>query len=119
MPNRSSADIDLEKDFPQIEDISGTIEINPSLGGLHKEVKHYTKQNLPRGFVGCNSSVCNKGGVSVGDMFRYKVAEMVSGKQTEGTANKVCQGYENMGRGRRRDCMVTFVSVSIHIKYKE
>jgi len=119
MPNTNSANIDLERDFPQVEDISGTIEVYPSFGGTQKEVEHYTKQNLPRGLVDCNSSVCKQGGVPVGDMFRDKVAEMVRTKQTGGTASKFCQGYENMGKGPKKLCRVTFVKVSINIKYKE
>ncbi len=117
--DRQSQSINLDRDFPQIAEISGVVEIYPSFGGPQREVRPFTKSNLPGGLVPCNSSVCNNGGVALGDMFRELLSEMVRSKQTEGKKSKFCYGYENMGRGQRRDCKTTLVRIAVQIKYKE
>jgi hypothetical protein len=110
--------INLARDFPQIEDITGVFTFYPSLGGPEKRETPYTKQNLPYGFLECNNPVCKHGGIPLGESFRAKVAEMVRNKATEGRISESCQGYENMGRGLTRKCMKIHASVSIHIQYK-
>jgi len=108
----------VEQDFPQIEDINGSIEMKPSLGSSIKDISHYTKQNLPSGFIRCKNPLCKNGGVPLGEVFRDKLLEMVGKREGEGTIFAHCRGYENMGRGQRRDCLGTSITVSINIKYK-
>ncbi len=117
--DRQSESINLDRDFPQIADITGVVEIYPSFGGPQREVRPFTKSSLPGGYVHCNSSVCNNGGVALGDMFRDMLSEKVRDKQTEGKKSKFCHGYEKMGRGQRRDCKTTLVRIEVQIKYKE
>jgi len=122
MPRRyysQGESIDLDKDFPQIEDITGIVELSPSFGGPQKEVKPLTKLNLPVEYVRCKSSVCNNGGVAVGEMLWDLLSQMVKDKKTEARGSKFCQGYEKMGMGQRRDCRATAVTVRVQIKYKE
>ncbi|HYT37252.1 MAG TPA: hypothetical protein VEL49_08730 [Ktedonobacteraceae bacterium] len=122
MPGRyysQGESIDLDKDFPQIEDITGIVEISPSFGGPQKEVKPFTKSNLPVGYVHCKSSVCNKGGVALGEMLWNLLSRMVKDKKTEDSGSQFCQGYEKMGRGQRRDCRATAATIKVRIKYRE
>ncbi len=118
MFNETDESIDLEKDFPQIEDIHGLIERRPSLGAPIQSTSTYTKQNLPSGFIHCENPLCKDGGVPLGEVFRDKLLEMVEKREEEGTISEHCRRYENMGPGRRRDCLNTSIKVRINIKYK-
>ncbi len=66
MFDETSKSINLEKDFPQIEDINVFIEEKPSLGSPEKNISHYTEKNLPHGFIRCENPLCNQGGVALG-----------------------------------------------------
>jgi hypothetical protein len=118
MFNETDESIDLEKDFPQIEDIKGFMEMKPSVGSSTKDISHYTKQNLPSGFIHCKNPLCKHGGVPLGEVFRVKLLEMIKKREEEDTISEHCRGYENMGRGLKRDCLGTSITVSINIKYK-
>ncbi|SRR5260370_26769902 len=118
MFNETDESIDLEKDFPQIEDIYGLIERRPSLGAPIQSTSTYTKQNLPGGFIHCKNPLCKDGGVPLGEVFRDKLLEIVGKREEEGAISESCRGYENMGPGQRRDCLKTSITVSINIKYK-
>ena|SRR5713226_6372007 len=111
--------INLAKDFPQIEDITGVVEIKPSFGGLQKEVRPFTKSNLPAGYIHCNNPVCNNGGVPLEEVFWDLLSQMVRNKQVGGEVGEFCQGYENMGSHQRRDCRTTYVYLKIQIKYRD
>src|SRR5258708_37283045 len=110
MPHHHES-INLNKDFPQIEDITGTVTIHPSFGGLQREARTFTKSNLPNGYIPCKSSVSNNGGIQLGDFFRSMLYEMVRDRQVKHTSGKMCEGYEKMGRGQTRSCHVTYVSI--------
>ncbi len=116
---RQGESINLEDDFPQIEDINGIVKVKPSFGGPREEVKPFTKSNLPVGYIYCESEVCNKGGVPLGELLWNLLSRMVKNKQVEGHDSEICKGYENMGRYQTRRCMTTFVTVEVQIKYRE
>lgn len=116
---RQGERIDLDRDFPEIEDVTGVVEINPSFGGPRKEVKSFDKSHLPVNYVYCESTVCNNGGVALGEMLWKLLSKMVGDGQTEDKASEFCRGYEKMGRGQTRQCHALFVSLKVQIKYKE
>lgn len=118
MFNETHESIDLEKDFPQIEDINGFIEAKPSVGSSEKSTSVYRKQHLPHGFIHCENPLCKHGGVPLGEEFRFKLLEMVKGRQEEGILSTHCRGYENMGPGHKRQCLHTSITVNISVKYK-
>ena len=117
--HRLGKSINIDRDFPQIEDVTGIVEIYPSFGGPRRISRPFTKLHLPTGYIDCESSVCENGGVQLGDLFGYLLVQMVKDQKVDGSDSKFCQGHENMGRGRTRRCNVTCVSVNVHIKYKE
>src|SRR6266700_2064513 len=104
-----STPISLDEKFPQIEDITVTLEEGP-LGSPHKDVRILSKHQLPPSNISCNSSVCNRGGIPVEDIFWHKLSDMVRNEQAEANFYGTCQGYESMGRGQKRRCLVTTVS---------
>jgi hypothetical protein len=114
----TNARVDLTQEYPQIEDITGTVTFNPSVGGPDREVTSYTKANLPSGFLRCRQSTCKSGGIRLGELFRHTLAEMVRNHQTEGTFGESCRGYQDMGRHQQRPCRSISVHGDIHIVYK-
>ena len=111
--------INLERDFPQIEDVHGMLEINPSFGSPQTNVTAFSKTNLPDGYISCESPVCNDGGVSLGDILRYKLTDMIRYKKEKDSVFKFRRGYEKMGRGQSRDCRWLYARIEIQIKYRD
>ncbi len=111
--------IDLEKEFPQVGDVRGTLEVNSSFGGSQSTVAEFTKMDLPYGQVSCVSPVCTDGGVSLGDIFRYKFTDMVRYKKERDSVSQFCRGYEDMGRGQRKPCKWLYVRIDIQVTYRD
>jgi hypothetical protein len=116
---RSGNHLYLAKEFPQIEDITGTIKINLSSGGPNVDVSPFTLADLPTNFVECESAVCKDGGISQVDLLRELLTRMVRDSKIDDSLSEWCPGYQEMGEKQTRRCNVLSISITAHLTYKE
>lgn len=100
--------------FPEIEALSGTVELSGHGVREWNRVRYLT--NNVGEYMDCVNPVCYGGGFSLGSILR----DMVRRKETHREELEICQGYEGSPGGKRRyrSCTTTF-RIKIDIKYKD
>ena len=101
--------VSFEEAFPNIEEIK--------IEGTEGDIAQTNKILLNKNSLGisCSNPLCEDKGYSVklGDF----ISEMYHKKETHKEGIVSCGGYENMGRGQKRDCL-NHLSIKVEIKYK-
>ncbi|MYG13168.1 MAG: hypothetical protein F4171_10280 [Gammaproteobacteria bacterium] len=105
---------DFDAAFPEIANLSGTVEEDGDGVSSRLRVRHLGKDTGE--YFDCSNPLCYNGGFSLGNLLRSMVGSRATHKQD----TLFCQGYEGSPKGRRRyrDCMNSF-RIAIDIEYRD
>jgi hypothetical protein len=103
----------FRESFPTIKAARVEVTESDSFGWNPGEPRVYTESTLGE-YIDCHKRLCYNGGFSIGDLLR----DMVTRRETDRPATKMCQGDEASPKGRKiyRKCRNAF-SIQIHIDY--